>query len=347
MRKFIFIFQLLLVLKVNAASCLFDQNQLQYIGGLEKIKNQNLWKSYPLENRFIMAEAEGDKRGIYILNSNEVELSKSGLPHEICSNSKRVFKIGNNFQIDNFIPHLYCSSIDDGGCSSIPNLSLFQKNTNLNIGIELYAPTQVKSILNKVFQDENIYSSSQIMMYNATHEDFHMYQILRGWLLNSKSKYQWKFGFTIDECNKNNASWTEKYNAEKKIWNENLKNISTMNQEKIQSLLGAIIKIRTAKDEAEEHCWDTLENQERFEGSGHYVGNHALLIAGLAEKNELDKIDLIYLKIKPEIQSVMPVYISGSAFLRLLHQLDPTDNWMSDIEDGWSPYSLLRKKLNI
>ena len=347
MKKIIFLIQLIFVWKANATSCVFDQNQSQYIEGIEKIKNQNLWMSYPSSNRFVMAEAEDNKRGVYILNSNELELSKSDIPYEACPSNKKVFKIGNNFEIDTFIPHLYCSLNDDSGCSSIPNLSHFQKSTGLNIGIELYAPKQVKNILNKIFQNEHVYSSSQAMMYNSTHEDFHMYQILRGWLLNSKSKYKGKFGFTIDECIKSNASWYKKYNTEMKVWNENLKKISTMNKVEIQNIIEAIIKIRTTEDESEERCWDILENQERFEGAGHYIGNKALLVANLAKNNELNQIDLIYLKIKPEIQSVMPVYISGSAFLQLLHQIDPNDDWMSDIEDGWTPYTLLRSKLNI
>ncbi len=137
MKKIIFLIQLIFVWKANATSCVFDQNQSQYIEGLEKVKNHNLWNSYPLSNRFVIAEAEDNKRGMYILNSNELELSKSGIPYEACPNNKTVFKIGNNFRAEPFIPHLYCSSNDDSGCSSMPNLSQFQKNTGLNIGIQL------------------------------------------------------------------------------------------------------------------------------------------------------------------------------------------------------------------
>nr|BFD69130.1 hypothetical protein HAGR004_41520 [Bdellovibrio sp. HAGR004] len=308
---------------------------------VEKINTQILWGSYPDSYAFAVADPVVNSVGFLLLASSS---ANDGQQSQSCENFQNLEPIGIKTYPEStgYFPH--CSEFsDDKACMIFPELKQQYLKIETPISLLVLDRTRFEEIQGLLFGKLRArYSPIQLSIYHSFHEMFHDYQDRVGLLKNASLGGSYAVE-TYRKCADVNADWSRKYARERAWWKKNFLQIYSekTSRTRLVDIAKEFIKKVRPEDASEALCNEALARYEMHEGTAHFVGNLAVLRAGLIKGEALANIDKQYLDTPREVHGVMHVYATGGGISMLLERL--TENqWKSEIQRGLTPYEILR-----
>jgi hypothetical protein len=324
------------------ADCNLSQDEAQFVRAVEKINTDQLWGSYPESYLFGIADPAVASVGFLIQSKKDQVIQ--GATSESCPNFNGLVQIGISSYPEStgYFPN--CSEFSgEKACSIFPELKKQYLKIERPLSLLVLDRARLKEIQELLFgKSAARYSLIQLSVYHSFHEMFHDYQdrvdLLKNASLGGSAAIK-----NYGKCADSNINWSRKYAKERVWWKKNIPQIFSekTDRKRLLDIAKEFIQKVRPEDPREAYCDEALAHYEMHEGTAHFVGNLAVLRAGLAKGEALAKIDIQYLDTPREVHSVMHVYATGGGISMLLERLIE-NQWKLEIQQGLTPYEILK-----